>query len=299
MTGPARPPPDPPSVSVIVPVYRHWDLVPDLLARLAAQTLDVAAFEILLVDNAPDERTPIPALPPNARVLPCPAPGSYAARNAGIAAARGRLLAFTDADCRPDAGWLAALVAAAAEVEGSAKAPLLAGPVRLEAAGDPPNRYEAYEILRGIPQERYVRLGYAATANLTVPATVFAALGGFDETRRSGGDAAFCRRAGDRGHRVRLVPGAWVAHPARDTWDAIATKARRVKGGQITGGSLGSRAIWLARTMTPPLRALRRFLRAPAPWPMRRAAIGVLFRLWGVELAETLRLLAGGDPERR
>jgi glycosyltransferase involved in cell wall biosynthesis len=284
-----------PALSVIVPVYRQWDLAAALLAALAAQNLPAAAFETLLVDNDPDAPGPALDLPPNARVLPCAAPGAYAARNAGIAAARGRLLVFTDADCRPGPGWLAALAAAAAATPRS----LLAGPVRVVAAGPRPNRFESYDLIRGIPQERYVRLGYAATANLAVPAAAFAALGPFDAARRSGGDAAFCRRAGRAGWPVRLVPDAAIDHPARASWAALATKARRVKGGQITGGAPADRAVWLVRTLTPPLRATRRVLAADRPWPERRAALGLLYRLWGVELAETARLLAGGAPERR
>ena len=38
-------------VSVIVPVFRHWDLVPALLDALAAQVPGAGPFEILLVDN--------------------------------------------------------------------------------------------------------------------------------------------------------------------------------------------------------------------------------------------------------
>lgn len=305
MAAPPAPPavaspvasPAAPRISVIVPVYRHWELVPDLVAALGAQTLAAAAFETILVDNAPDE--PRPALDPlpGVRVIPCAAPGSYAARNAGIAAARGGLLAFTDADCRPEPGWLAALDAAARAPATAGR--LLAGPVRLTGAGAPPNPYEVYDLIRGIPQERYVRHGYAATANLAVPAEVFAAVGGFDARRRSGGDAAFCRRALMAGRRLAFVPGAVVAHPVRGDWEALAVKARRVKGGQITGGGLGWRLMWLVRTLTPPLRATRRLLAAPRPWAERRAALGVLYRLWGVELAETARLLAGGAPERR
>ena len=60
-----------------------------------------------------------------------------------------------------------------------------------------------------------------------------------------------------------------------------------------------SRAMWFVRTLTPPLRATRRFLAAPRPWAERRAALSVLYRLWGVELAETARLVAGAAPERR
>ena len=53
--------------------------------------------------------------------------------------------------------------------------------------------------------------------------------------RFSGGDAAFCRRAGAAGHAITLVPDAVVSHPCRTGWDGIATKARRTKGGQIRG----------------------------------------------------------------
>jgi len=144
-----------------------------------------------------------------------------------------------------------------------------------------------------------VRLGYAATANLAVPASVFARLGGFDQTRMSGGDAAFCRRVGAAGVPIALIAGASVAHPARASFDELARKARRVKGGQIRGGSRAFRLSWLLRSLTPPLRAHRRFLFAPYPWAQRRDAIATLYRLWGVELAEIMRLLRGGAPERR
>ena len=281
----------PPAISVVVPVYRHWALIPGLLDALALQN-PPAGFEILLVDNAPDEARPHLALPENARILPCAAPGAYAARNAGAAAAQGALLAFTDADCRPDPGWLAAL--AAAHDPGA----LLAGPIDV-AAGAAPTRYEIYDRLRGIPQARYVAHGYAATANLAVPAPAFRALGGFEAARFSGGDAEFCRRAGRAGHGLRFVPEARVRHPARAAWDELATKARRVKGGQVAAGPAGRRLRWTLRTLTPPLRAAARFARADAPRGERLAATRVLFALWGVELLEMLRLAAGGAPERR
>ena len=204
---------------MIVPVYRHWELVPALLEALAAQDRRRGRRDPAGRQRPRGRPRRCPAPCPNARILPCAAPGAYAARNVGIAAARGRLLAFTDADCRPDPGWLAAL-----RRGGEDARTLLAGPVRIDDRRRPvPNRWEAYELLRGIPQERYVRLGYAATANLTVPAAVFAAIGGFDAARRSGGDAAFCRRVGRRGYADHgWSPGAVVAHPARASWEALA-----------------------------------------------------------------------------
>ena len=127
------------------------------------------------------------------------------------------------------------------------------------------NAFAAYDLVRGIPQAAYVRRGYAATANLAVPATIFRALGGFDARRFSGGDAAFCRRAGAAGHAITLVPDAVVSHPCRTGWDEIATKARRTKGGQIRGGSLPRRVAWTLRTLSPPLRDTLAYLRAPFP----------------------------------
>jgi GT2 family glycosyltransferase len=281
---------------VIVPVYRQWDLIADLLAGLARQTLPGTMFETILVDNGSAGEAPAMSPRAHVRLLHCATPGAYAARNAGAAAARSGLLVFTDADCRPEPAWLEALVRAAARRPDT----LLAGPVRMTAREPArPNRYENYDRFRGIPQARYVANGYAATANLSVPRPIFLELGGFDDRRFSGGDADFCRRAGRAGHGIALVEDAVVFHPCRRTWDELAIKARRVKGGQLTQGGVRSRAIWFLRTLTPPARALARFWRTDAPQAERRAAIAVLFRLWGVELAETVRLLAGGTPERR
>ena len=283
-----------PRFSVIVPVWRQWPLVPALLEGLAGQSLAAADFEVILVNNEAPVAAPGIALPGNAGIVDCAAPGSYRARNAGAAAARGAWLVFTDADCRPDPGWLAAFAAAAE----AAPAAVLAGPVRMTAPSRP-NAFAIYDLVRGIPQARYVARGYGTTANLAVAAAPFRALGGFEDGRFSGGDATFCRRAGRAGHPVRLVPEAVVAHPSRTSWDELVTKARRIKGGQIVAGPLPRRLAWTLRTLLPPLTDAYLYLRTAHPWRHRLVAVAVRFRLWGVELAEAARLLAGGAPERR
>jgi hypothetical protein len=214
----------------------------------------------------------------------------------GASQSQGQWLVFTDADCVPHRDWLVALQAAAR----TERSFLLAGPVNIVAASERPNWCEVYDMVRGIPQAHYVKRGYAATANLAVSKEVFDALGGFDGRRYSGGDAEFCRRAGVRGFRIRFVGGAAVAHPARDTWEELSTKARRVKGGQLTAGSLKRRTLWHFATCLPPIRESLRLLRNRAfPTHYRLIAVAVQLRLWLVQIAEMLRLLGGRVPERR
>lgn len=283
--------------SVIVPVYEHWHLVPALLERLERQTFPRRRFEVILVDNGSRSFSPPSGLADNVCVMRCDKPGSYAARNDGARRARGQWLAFTDADCLPVQDWLAELDRAAARQGPDAP---IAGPVEVVALSARPGAWEIYDMVKGIPQERYVARGYAATANLAVSRPLFDRLGGFDAGRFSGGDADFCRRAAAIGHPVVLAKDARVEHPARSTWEEIATKARRVKGGQLAAGSPRRRLMWLTRTMLPPFIDGWRFLRSTRH-PLRDRVVAVLVQtvLWPVELAEALRLMFRRAAERR
>ena len=98
------------SVSVIVCTRDR----PEPLARCleALRTLSPAPQEIVVVDNAPPDdrvRNLVAALGPSVRYVREPQPGLSAARNAGVRAAVGEIIAFTDDDVvvRPD--WVAQL----------------------------------------------------------------------------------------------------------------------------------------------------------------------------------------------
>jgi glycosyltransferase involved in cell wall biosynthesis len=285
-----------PRFSVLVPVYEQWDLVPKLLACLAAQTLPQDRFEVILADNGSRNFTPPATLPANVRIMTCAQPGSYAARNAAAAEAKGEWFAFTDADCLAAPGWLAALDAAATDQN-----TILIGAVDMRASGTTPNAYEAFDIVKGIPQEHYVRLGYGATANLAVTAELFRRVDGFDSARLSGGDAEFCRRASAKaGATVRYVAAARVGHPARATWEEIATKSRRMIGGQVLAGSAARRAYRVLRILAPPLIRCAQIVLSDKVSPGQRwGAVGVQIRVWASGVAELVRLLAGGTAERR
>src|SRR6185437_12388918 len=64
--------------------------------------------EVIVVDNGSSDasRDIASGHPAVTRVVTESRPGSYAARNAGLAVATGDLIAFTDADCLPASDWL-------------------------------------------------------------------------------------------------------------------------------------------------------------------------------------------------
>src|SRR5687768_1929723 len=97
-----------PDVSVVVPVRDGADVLGACLDALAAQ--HGVRAEIVVVDNGSTDGTGAIARahPAVTAVVTEVRPGSYAARNGGIAATRAEVLAFTDADCVPEPGWLAA-----------------------------------------------------------------------------------------------------------------------------------------------------------------------------------------------
>lgn len=205
------------TVTVVVPVRDGAGVLPACLDALAAQE-GAPAYEVVVVDNGSSDTTSVIAAahPVVDRVVTEPVPGSYAARNAGVAAACGDVLAFTDADCRPSRFWLAQGIAA---LEG---ADVVGGAVRAVVSARP-SVWERYDRALYLDQERAVRdEGYAATANLLVRAHVFAAVGGFDASLSSSGDLEWGQRATAAGFPPVFAPDADVAHVARrtagDTW---------------------------------------------------------------------------------
>src|SRR5690242_9138788 len=100
--------PPAPQISVVVCSLNGEERLGRCLAALAAQRHD--AFEVIIVDDGSADATGSIAVASGARVVRHETPrGLSAARNAGIALARGAIVAFTDDDCEPSPGWLAAL----------------------------------------------------------------------------------------------------------------------------------------------------------------------------------------------
>jgi glycosyltransferase involved in cell wall biosynthesis len=100
----------PPLLSVIVPARNAMPYLPEALASIRAQA--APRLEIVMVDGASsDGSREAAAAFPGVRMIDQAGLGLAAARNSGLAAARGDLIAFLDADDLWPAGSLAGRVA--------------------------------------------------------------------------------------------------------------------------------------------------------------------------------------------
>jgi cellulose synthase/poly-beta-1,6-N-acetylglucosamine synthase-like glycosyltransferase len=101
---------DPPFVSVIVPVRDGESLIGQCLDSILATDYPPARREILVVDNASSDGTPSLIRSRPVTYLREERRGVSNARNRGIAASTGEILAFVDADCLVEPQWLTELV---------------------------------------------------------------------------------------------------------------------------------------------------------------------------------------------
>lgn len=94
-------------ISVIVPFFNAARTLDRCLEALMLQDEPGGGYEVIAVDNnSADGARAVASRYPAVRLLSEPRQTSYAARNRGLRAARGRLIAFTDADCVPQRDWL-------------------------------------------------------------------------------------------------------------------------------------------------------------------------------------------------
>ncbi len=153
---------------MVVPARDAAATLERAVACLAAQQLDVP-YEVVVVDDGSLDATAAiaSAFGPPVRVVEGAGRGAAEARNRGVAAATGRVLAFTDADCFAPPGWLAAGLA------GMERFDLLQGAVEPDPSAPP----QAYEHSLYVP----ARSGLFETANLFVDRAWFDRVGGFED----------------------------------------------------------------------------------------------------------------------
>lgn len=202
------------NVSVVVPTRDRPEALRACLAALADQSPPPA--QVVVVDDASRDGAAIRRVATAAhglriRLVVGQGRGPAAARNLGARSATSPVVAFTDDDCRPDPGWLAALVAA---VEAGAE--VAAG---LTVAGEPASsatraaQVVTNHLVDASRDDAAGTVGFAPTCNLAARAEVLARLP-FDETfpLAAGEDRDWCDRLASTGTAIRDVPGALVRH---------------------------------------------------------------------------------------
>lgn len=203
------------AVSVVVATRNRCQLLPRFAAAVLNQLVDVGGFELVVVDDASTDATwtVLRELSErDSRVRPYRLSrhaGPAAARNRGWRAARGALVAFTDDDCVPTQGWLAALCAAHADG---------ADVVQGRTLPDVEDYWSRGTFSHWVEVPQFSHL--YETCNISYRRSLLERLGGFDESfgasrggAPNGEDAELGWRAAEVGAVGAFAPEALVRHP--------------------------------------------------------------------------------------
>jgi GT2 family glycosyltransferase len=206
---------------VVVPVLNRSEAIGRCIEALLEQ--DYPKYEVIIVDNGSTDGTrdivahyPVTLIVEERR-------NPYTARNRGIEAASGDIVAFTDSDCVPTPHWLSRLVGAYADDDvcavGGRLLPLSPSNLVEEFLGF--GRLQIFsarqrsEIRRN--PKRFLS-GGMGSANMSYRRSVLLEVGGFDEEfARYCGSYDLCWRVQARGYRVLFEPDAEVYHHMRSS----------------------------------------------------------------------------------
>lgn len=215
-----------PPVSVIIPHLNQHEALSACLTSLMPQSYPAALIEIIVVDNGSKlSCEPVTREFSGVRMLVEAEPGPGPARNRGIAAASHAMLAFIDADCRADPGWLAAAVTA---LESEDSTGVVGGDVRIDAVSPAQlTPIEAYESVFAFRQRLYIaRDHFSGTGNLAMRRSVFEQVGPFAGIGIAE-DRDWGQRATAAGFPPRYVESMIIFHPARKRFEDLCEKWRR------------------------------------------------------------------------
>jgi GT2 family glycosyltransferase/DNA-binding beta-propeller fold protein YncE len=203
-----------PRVSVVVCAYNAADTLEDNLRSL--ERLTYPDYEIIVVNDGSKDRTgEIARRFERVRVIDTPNAGLSAARNVGLAAATGEIVAYTDADTRVDRDWLTFLVQPflRSDVVGS-------GGPNVVPSDDPP---VAQCIARAPGGPTHVLLDdriaeHVPGCNMAFRRDALLAIRGFNPLYlRAGDDVDVCWRLQARGWKIGFAAAALVWHHHRSS----------------------------------------------------------------------------------
>jgi glycosyltransferase involved in cell wall biosynthesis len=203
-----------PRVSVVVCAYNADRTIDTCLAAL--QNVSYPDYEVIVVNDGSTDRTlDICHKYPYIKLICQENRGLSVARNVGMDAATGQIIAYTDADCDVDPDWITYLIHGF----------LITGRVAVGGPNFPPPEDalvpSCVAVSPGGPTHVLLddlEAEHIAGCNMAFKADVLRALGGFDpQYRAAGDDVDICWRLQDAGYEIGFSPAAQVWHFRRNT----------------------------------------------------------------------------------
>lgn len=213
--------------TVVVPVYNSADTLAAGLHGLQSQRFLHGEYEVIVVNDGSSDNSAAVAAGFDVRLLEQSNQGAPAARNLGLAHARGNWVAFTDADCIPSQSWLSSLVEAA---EGVSSGNALGAAGRTIGYTSRHAAARFVDLMGGLDAERHLAhptFPFAPSSNMMYRRSVLNQIGGFDQ-RYCAYDACDLHARARRAHDgpFPYVDRAVVLHLHRDSWRAYWNQQR-------------------------------------------------------------------------
>ena len=202
-----------PKISVIVCTFNGGRTLSECLESLLR--LDYANYEVVVVNDGSTDNTSKIASSYGFRLITTENRGLSSARNTGLNAATGEIVAYIDDDAYPDSHWLRYLASAFMNtrhvgVGGPNIAPADDGPIAECVAHSPGN---PVHILLSDTEAEHI-----PGCNMAFRKTALEAIGGFDtQFRIAGDDVDVCWRLQQKGWTLGYSPGAMVWHHRRNS----------------------------------------------------------------------------------
>jgi hypothetical protein len=205
-------------ISVVIPCYNAARWLPMQLESLSKQDYS-GSWEVILADNGSTDASVMVARAfadrfSSFKVIDASAiRGSSFAYNTGAAMARGRVVAFCDADDVVGSGWLAAMATALKTH------PIVAGPFEIGELNEPwatrGRKMPQQDGLQGLDSPPFIP--HAGSGNLGFNREAWVGSGGFAVDMPVFGDTDLCWRVFQRGYNIYFEPGAVVHIRLRTT----------------------------------------------------------------------------------
>jgi len=205
-----------PRISVVVCTFNGASTIRDCCQGLTE--LEYPDFEVIFVNDGSNDATGNIVSEYGFRVITVENGGLSCARNIGMDAATGDIVAYTDDDTRPDPHWLTYLAATFMNTEyagvgGPNIAPTGDGFIAdcvASAPGGPVHVLQSDQEAEHIPG-----------CNMAFWRDCLQEIGGFDEQfRAAGDDVDLCWRIQERGWKLGFSPAAMVWHHRRNSFRA-------------------------------------------------------------------------------